>query len=112
MKKSLIALAALAATSAFAQSSVTMYGNFDVGYGAHKTTSKDGTAFTKTAGVMDGSWAGSRLGFRGTEDMGGGLKANFLIEQGINVATAKPTLAFLVVLEKSVLATSTPTAMT
>jgi len=87
MKKSLIALAALAATSAFAQSSVTMYGNFDVGYGDHKTTSRDGTAFTKTAGVMDGSWAGSRLGFRGTEDLGGGLKANFLIEQGINVTS-------------------------
>jgi predicted porin len=87
MKKSLIALAALAATSAFAQSSVTMYGNFDLGYGDHKTTSRDGTAFTKTAGVMDGSWAGSRLGFRGTEDLGGGLKANFLIEQGINVTS-------------------------
>jgi predicted porin len=84
MKKSLIALAALAATSAFAQSSVTMYGNYDVGYGAHKTTSKDGSAFTKTTGVMGGSWAGSRLGFRGTEDMGGGLKANFLVEQGID----------------------------
>ena len=87
MKKSLIALAALAATSAFAQSSVTMYGNIDVGYGSHKTTSRDGTAFTKSSGVMDGSWAGSRLGFRGTEDLGGGLKANFVIEQGINVTS-------------------------
>ena len=36
---------------------------------------------------MDGSWAGSRLGFRGTEDLGGGLKANFVIEQGINVTS-------------------------
>ena len=84
MKKTLIALAAIAATSAFAQSTVTMYGNVDVGYGTHKTESRDGTAFTKTAGVMDGSWAGSRLGFRGTEDLGGGLRASFTLEQGIN----------------------------
>jgi predicted porin len=83
MKKSLIALAALAATSAFAQSSVTMYGVVDVAYGTHKTTNLNGTVATKSAGVMDGSYAGSRIGFRGTEDLGGGLKANFLIEQGI-----------------------------
>lgn len=82
MKKSLIALAALAATSAFAQSSVTMYGNIDVGYGTNKTTNLNGTVATKSSGVMDGSYAGSRIGFRGTEDLGGGLKANFVIEQG------------------------------
>jgi len=84
MKKTLIALAAFAATGAFAQSTVTLYGNVDIGYGAHKTTSRDGTAFTKSSGVMDGSWAGSRLGFRGEEDLGGGLKAEFTLEQGIN----------------------------
>jgi predicted porin len=61
-----------------------MYGNADVGYGVHKTTSRDGTVYTKTAGVMDGSWAGSRLGFRGEEDLGGGLKASFTLEQGIS----------------------------
>ncbi len=81
----LAALATLAAaTGSFAQSTVTLYGNVDVAYGAHKTSSRDGTAFTKTAGVMDGSWAGSRLGFRGEEDLGGGLKASFTLEQGIN----------------------------
>jgi predicted porin len=84
MKKTLIALAAVAATSAFAQSTVTMYGNVDIGFGSHKTSSRDGTAFTKSSGVMDGSWAGSRLGFRGTEDLGGGLTASFTLEQGIN----------------------------
>jgi predicted porin len=61
-----------------------MYGNVDIAYGAHKTSSRDGTAFTKSSGVMDGSWAGSRLGFRGTEDLGGGLRASFTLEQGIN----------------------------
>lgn len=63
---------------------MTLYGNVDIAYGAHKTSSRDGTAFTKSSGVMDGSWAGSRLGFRGTEDLGGGLKASFTLEQGIN----------------------------
>ena len=86
MKKSLIALAALAAVgAASAQSSVTLYGLIDVGYGSHETTSRDGTGKIKTQGVMDGANAGNRIGFRGTEDLGGGLKANFVIEQGLNV---------------------------
>lgn len=59
-----------------------MYGNIDVGYGTNKTTNLNGTVATKSSGVMDGSYAGSRIGFRGTEDLGGGLKANFVIEQG------------------------------
>jgi len=86
MKKSLIALAALAAVgAASAQSSVTLYGVIDVGYGAHTTTTRDSTGTIKSSGVMDGANAGNRIGFRGTEDLGGGLKANFVIEQGINV---------------------------
>jgi len=39
----------------------------------------------KSSGLMDGAQAGNRIGFRGTEDLGGGLKANFVIEQGLNV---------------------------
>ncbi len=89
MKKSLIALAALAAVSAAsAQSSVTLYGLVDIGYGAHNSTSRDGSVFTKSSGVMDGSNAGNRIGFRGTEDLGGGLKANFVVEQGISPTSA------------------------
>jgi predicted porin len=38
----------------------------------------------RSRGVMDGANAGNRIGFRGTEDLGGGLKANFVVEQGIN----------------------------
>lgn len=86
MKKSLIALAALAAVgAASAQSSVTLYGLIDIGYGSHETVTRDGTGKIKSSGVMDGANAGNRIGFRGTEDLGGGLKANFVIEQGINV---------------------------
>ena len=85
MKKSLIALAALAAVSAAsAQSSVTLYGVVDIGYGAQKTQSRDGTTSSRSTGVMDGANAGNRIGFRGTEDLGGGLKANFVVEQGIS----------------------------
>ncbi|MGB4115212.1 MAG: porin [Polaromonas sp.] len=134
MKKSLIALAALAATSAFAQSSVTLYGiveaTVDVGYN-RKVDTTTSTSFTNTNGtangnstvisiptlsattgaltagaavnggtvavrneqkngfrVQDGNDQGSgtsRVGFRGTEDLGGGMKANFLMEMGIRV---------------------------
>jgi len=82
MKKSLIALAALAATGAFAQSTVTLYGLADIAYGAQKTTGNAGRSI-KSSGVQDGAHAGSRIGFRGTEDLGGGLSAQFVIEQGI-----------------------------
>jgi predicted porin len=71
MKKTLIALAVLAASgTAFAQSSVTIYGKLDQG-------------LTRAIGADKfsvGQAAGSRFGVRGTEDLGGGLKANFNIE--------------------------------
>jgi len=74
MKKTLIALAALAATSAFAQSSVTLYGQFDAGV----YSLSDVTASKKSAVVYgDGATFSNILGFRGTEDLGGGLKASF-----------------------------------
>ena len=76
MKKSLLALAVLGAFAgaASAQSSVTLYGKLDLG-------------FAKAAGsadkqVADGS--SSRVGFRGVEDLGGGLKALFQFEHRFN----------------------------
>jgi len=87
MKKSLIALAALAATASFAQSSVTVYGVADVGYKTQKFTDA-GVTTTKASGIADGAMAGQRFGFRGTEDLGSGLKANFVIEQGISMTSA------------------------
>ena len=83
MKKTLVALAALAATGAFAQ--VTMYGSIDVAFGVKTHTAGDGSTQSKTSGVMEGLNAGNRIGFRGTEDLGGGLKANFTIENGLNI---------------------------
>lgn len=80
MKKTLVALAALAATSAFAQSSVTIYGQMDSGV---YRISDIGTA--KKGGTVygDGSTFSPVLGFRGTEDMGGGLKAGFHMETDV-----------------------------
>jgi len=75
MKKTLVALAALSAISAFAQSSVQITGYFDRGYTALSST--DGTASTKTLGSSAGT---TRIEFRGTEDLGNGNNAGFFIE--------------------------------
>lgn len=87
MKKTLIALAAVAATSAFAQSTVTLFGIADVGYAS--TTAKDtaGATTAKVDSMTSGAQSGSRWGVRGSEDLGGGMKANFHFESGFNVNT-------------------------
>jgi len=92
MKKTLIALAAVAATAAYAQSSVTVYGVVDAGYNS-KSWKADGGIKAKGTGIVDGALAGSRFGFRGVEDLGGGLKAEFVIEQGLSVTSAGLTNA-------------------
>ena len=87
MKKSLIAIAALAAVgAASAQSSVTLYGLADVYVGQSKTTSTEGTTSveTKKTGFQSGGLQGSRLGVKGVEDLGNGLKAVFNYEMGFD----------------------------
>jgi predicted porin len=75
MKKTLIALATFAAaTGALAQSSVTLFGGADLNM--RNVTS--GT--NKFSGMAQDGIYSSRLGFMGTEDLGGGLKANFHFE--------------------------------
>lgn len=83
MKKSLLALAVLGAFAgvASAQSSVTIYGRVDQGV----VKGNGGTAANQGANGTSEAWqlkqsSGSRLGFRGNEDLGGGLSAQFLIE--------------------------------
>jgi predicted porin len=82
MKKSLFALAALGAFAgvAHAQSSVTLYGIIDEGF---NWTSNAGGK--RLYGLANGNLSGSRWGLRGTEDLGGGLKAIFTLENGFNV---------------------------
>ena len=81
MKKSLIALAVLAASgAAMAQSSVTLYGVADAG-----VTYLNGA--DNWSGVTSGNNLASLIGFRGVEDLGGGLKANFVLEADVNLDT-------------------------
>ena len=88
MKKSLIALAVLAASgAAMAQSSVSVYGLADVWVGSVKNSTA--TTSARETVLESGGFATSRIGFKGTEDLGGGLKANFQIET--SVAMDRPT---------------------
>lgn len=83
MKKSLIALAVLAASGvAHAQSSVTIYGMIDLGL-----SKKTGV----TTSMLNGD--NSRLGFRGEEDLGGGLKAIYQMEMRLDADTGNTEAA-------------------
>jgi len=84
MKKSLLALAVLGAFAgaASAQTSVTVYGVVDAGI-VHDSGSAAGSATKLSSGIQ----SGSRLGFKGTEDLGGGLSAKFQLETGIAADT-------------------------
>src|SRR5471032_1366660 len=79
MKKSLLALAVLTAVTgaASAQSSVTIYGKVDLGL-----VLDSGSASVKSVRISSGVTGGSRIGFKGVEDLGGGLKAAFQLETG------------------------------
>lgn len=91
MQKKLIALAVAGLVSApvFAQSNVTVYGVADAGiaYGDHGEG--------EFQGVLSGVLSGSRIGFKGSEDLGNGLKAVFQLEQGFDIGTgaASPDVA-------------------
>ncbi|PRE17171.1 porin [Burkholderia multivorans] len=82
MKKTLIAgasVAALFAPVVHAQSAVTLYGLIDAGI-AYTNNANGASLWRMTSGAINGS----RIGFRGTEDLGGGLKALFVLENGFN----------------------------
>jgi len=83
----LIALAVLALTaaSAMAQSNVTIYGRFNVSVEDQKALGKNTTRLVNNS---------SRIGFKGTEDLGGSLKAGFVLEHGFNADTGTTSGAF------------------
>lgn len=85
MKKTLISLAVLAAATtgvAHAQSSVSIYGIVDAGFVSERG-GVNGTVNKMDSGIA----SASRIGFKGTEDLGSGLSALFLLESGFNVDT-------------------------
>jgi len=93
MKKSLLAIAAMTAFAgaAQAQSSVTVYGIFDGGLNTKVVDTKTSSTATATsvsnADMTGNQAASSRIGFRGTEDLGGGLSATFNLEFGFDPGT-------------------------
>lgn len=80
-------LSALLASPAFAQSSVTLYGGIDTGI--DYVNNSGGESLVR---MRDGTWdgiIGSRFGFTGTEDLGGGLKAIFKLEAGFDITNGE-----------------------
>jgi predicted porin len=82
MQKKIIALAVagLVSGAAFAQSNVTVYGVADMyyAYSSANTANQD-----RSHHINSGGLSGSRIGFKGTEDLGNGLKALFVLEYGL-----------------------------
>lgn len=94
MQKKLIALAVagLVSAPAFAQSNVQIYGIMDLGFARYSSSEGGATSNKSRTGIDSGNQAASRIGFRGTEDLGNGLKAFFQIEQGLSADTSsQPT---------------------
>jgi predicted porin len=99
MKKSLLAVSLLAAFgAASAASTVTLYGVLDASIGQTKTTATDvagvATATTVSSLSREGrnnGLSGSRFGIKGSEELGYGLKGNFVVEEAIS--TSKGELA-------------------
>ncbi len=100
MKKSLFALAALGAfaSAAQAQSTVTLYGAFDAGISyvtnvpAVASTTNTTASANSTGSQLaynEGSWTSNAWGMRGSEDMGGGMRANFHLESDIQTTNGQ-----------------------
>ena len=91
MKKSLLALAVLGAFAgvAQAQTSVTIYGSFDAGVRNQQDQNASGNSRTTMSSA--GTYNSNRIGFKGVEDLGGGLNAHFTLESGFNSGTGANT---------------------
>src|SRR5579871_3999941 len=103
MKKTLLASAlGLVALGAHAQSSVTLYGIVDTGIGWQNSSAGLTTAAkpqtipgNSQVKMIQGIWAGSRFGLKGSEDLGGGTKTIFQLEQGFNSANGAESVTGL-----------------
>ena len=101
MKKSLLALAVLGAFAgtAQAQSSVTIYGSFDGG--VRNLTNVNAAGDSRLTMGSNGTYNSNRLGFKGVEDLGGGMNASFVLESGFNTGTGSLDNASSVLFNRS-----------
>ncbi|HSI58721.1 MAG TPA: porin [Ideonella sp.] len=79
------ALLAAVCGPAHAQASVTIYGVADAGVEYQKASAGAGGPATSSKNLVNGTFGASRLGFRGSDDLGGGLRAFFQLEHGFNI---------------------------
>lgn len=88
MKKTLLTAALMLgfAGVAHANTSVTLYGIVDAALGFERIKNHDGDVTKKRTGLMNGVQSGNRWGLKGTEDLGGGLKATFQLESGFTIS--------------------------
>jgi predicted porin len=88
MRKTLLAAALLGlGTSAYAQSSVTLYGRLDNGLEYQTGVPTSAHASSSRFRVESGDWGTSMFGLEGVEDIGGGNKVLFHLEDGLNTVT-------------------------
>jgi len=90
MKKTLVAVAAMAAVTG-ALADVTIFGIVDQAY--TMSTAKTAAGVSTKTTTVGGQYTGSELGFKGSEDLGGGLKANFQIHFAPNIDGTPSTVA-------------------
>jgi len=89
MKKTLVAVAAIfAATGAMADA--TIYGTLEQTYNK-STTTLGGVVINTKTGIGEYQMGSSLIGFKGSEDLGSGMKASYLYEMGVNLQTSMAT---------------------
>ena len=89
MKKTLVAVAAMAVvTGAMAQA--TIYGTIEQTYNK-STDTVNGSVISSKTGIGEYQMGSSFIGFKGSEDMDGGIKASYLYEMGVNAQTSAST---------------------
>lgn len=110
MNKKLIGVSVatlFAASGALAQTSVTVYGTLDAGIAYNQGAFDQGRIFA----LESGQQSYSRIGFRGTEDLGNNMKAVFVLEQGVQIDTGNSgysTIGSGIVTEDPFMKTKTP----
>ena len=89
MKKTLVAVAAMAAVTG-AMADATIYGTLEQTYNK-STTTLGGVVINTKTGIGEYQMGSSLIGFKGSEDLGSGMKASYLYEMGVNLQTSMAT---------------------